>query len=174
MRLEFKSARRARTRHSEPVILLLVHGTKFAIAASAVDEIRKVEGLQPFTARFLDPKLNKVRHYMERKGKRLFVVDCGLHLAMSAVKGDRLVLLRDIPAAVLVESIERRAEIETLIALPQAFRGAERAWYRGLTIIDEQVIPVLEPQAFVTKGEVAVLQATADKLIKAQAAGATA
>jgi hypothetical protein len=54
---------------------------------------------------------------------------------------------------VLVDRIERMAEIPAVYALPQAFSGAERRWYRGLAFVDDVVIPVIQPAGFLTLEE---------------------
>ena len=62
-------------------------------------------------------------------------------------------ILRDAPVAVLVNRIEEMAEMRVLLALPQSFRGEERAWYRGLTVLDRKVLPVANPLGFLTTRE---------------------
>ena len=69
-------------------------------------------------------------------------------------------VLRHAPAAVMVDAIERMQEIDSIQALPAAFRGEERNWYRGLTVVKGRVIPVVRPEAFLTKAEAVLLQAT--------------
>jgi chemotaxis signal transduction protein len=68
-------------------------------------------------------------------------------------------LLRHTPVAVKVDGIERMQEIHSIQALPEAFKGEERNWYRGLTLIDGQVVPVVRSEAFLTKAEVTLLKA---------------
>jgi chemotaxis signal transduction protein len=67
--------------------------------------------------------------------------------------------LRGSAAAVLVDHTDRIIEIGAVHALPRAFQGEERQWYRGLAMIDERVVPVVDPAAFMSKSEHAVLQA---------------
>jgi hypothetical protein len=62
-------------------------------------------------------------------------------------------MLRQIRVAVLVDKIERMAELSGLHALPRAFVGTERQWYRGLACLDDQVIPVVSPMGFLTSQE---------------------
>jgi hypothetical protein len=45
-----------------------------------------------------------------------------------------------------------------LLALPISFRGEERAWYRGLTVLDRKVLPVANPLGFLTAGELQRLE----------------
>jgi len=46
-----------------------------------------------------------------------------------------------------------------LQALPKAFCHEERQWYRGLTSLDQSVVPVLAPEGFLTPEEMALLDA---------------
>jgi hypothetical protein len=52
-----------------------------------------------------------------------------------------------------VDRIERMAEIAAIHALPRAFAGEERRWYRGLTYLEDHVIPVIQPSGFLTTDE---------------------
>jgi hypothetical protein len=45
-----------------------------------------------------------------------------------------------------------------LQALPQAFCNEERTWYRGVTALDQNVIPVVNPEGFLTSEEIALLE----------------
>jgi hypothetical protein len=49
------------------------------------------------------------------------------------------------------------AEVGALHPLPQAFCGKEREWYRGLVVLGEgaaeQVVPMVEPEAFLSRKE---------------------
>jgi hypothetical protein len=47
-----------------------------------------------------------------------------------------------------------------LQALPQAFHNEERDWYRGLTAIDQTVIPVVKPEGFLTPDELLLLDSS--------------
>jgi chemotaxis signal transduction protein len=146
------------SRRSEPVILFTVGATRFAIAANAVDEIRNMDGLQPAPpARH--PKLAKIKHLLEREHKMYFVVDANLHYHMFPSKHARVLVLRDSVVAVLVDNIERMAEITLLHPLPHAFTGEERGWYRGLVVLDEQVVPVVSPASFLSKAEHSLMSA---------------
>jgi hypothetical protein len=46
-----------------------------------------------------------------------------------------------------------------LQALPKAFCHEERQWYRGLTTLEQSVVPVVEPAGFLTPEEMALLDA---------------
>ena len=83
-----------------------------------------------------------------------------------------MLLLRNSCVAVTVDSIDRMAEITQLHSLPYAFRGEERSWYRGVAVIGEKVVPVMNPAAFLNSEELAIVEADAPS--RTQAKGATA
>ena len=157
MKLGRIERRKTRSRRSEAVILFTVGPHNFAIAAQAVEEIRSNDGIVAFSHGF--GRVQKVRHYLHRDGKNYFVVDANVHLHMLSSKCTRLLLLRDHPVALTAGHIERMAEITTLHPLPRAFSGEERKWYRGLALIGEDVVPVLEPAALLYGAELAALAA---------------
>lgn len=175
-----RATRKSKAKTTEDMIVFTLHGCRFAIAASAVDEIRNMDGLIPHDAA---GKVSKIRYTLVRQdggredsapasGARrnignsaegddvYFVVEASAHFGVPTAKASRVLLLRDCATAVLVDGIDRMMQVSTVIALPLAFAGEERSWYRGLTVVDEQVIPVINPAAFLSKAEVATLQAS--------------
>jgi len=145
----------------EDVILFTVGGFRFAIAAYAVGEIRGTEGLRPYTAVPGSNRIGKVEFILERNGETYFVVDSAKHFSLirsAALSAARVLILRKTCAAVLVDSTDRMTEITVLLALPQAFTGDERNWYRGLTILNDDVVPVVNQDAFLSKAEAAILK----------------
>ena len=154
----------------EAVILFAVGGFNMAIAAHAVEEIRNTGGVKPLPAGTATGRLAKFKGMLERDRKRYFVVDSNLHFRLFPSKASRLLVLRGSAAAVLVDHTDRIIEIGAVHALPRAFQGEERQWYRGLAMIDERVVPVVDPGAFMSKSEFAVLQAA---LAGAEAAEST-
>lgn len=166
------SERKYPARHGEAVILFNIATTKFAIAANSVDEIRNMDGVRALPPGFAYSRYPKVKHIFDREQKMYFVVDANLHFKILPSRGTRLLVLRRSNVAVQVDNIDRMAEITTLHALPRAFEGDERHWYRGLALIGEDVVPVVSPDAFLGKAEIAVLQACAAQL--SAAAEATA
>jgi chemotaxis signal transduction protein len=153
----------------EDVILFTVGGFKFAIAANAVSEIRSMEDLRPFSAGSY-ARLSKIEFTLERNGISHFVVDGARHFHLAASRPTRVLILRQIAAGVLVDSTDRMTEISVLHALPQAFSGDERAWYRGLAILNGEVVPVVNQTAFLSKAEALVLKNIADQFKGAAAA----
>ena len=161
MKLGKLESRKPRVSRSEAVIVFAVGGTTFAIAAAAVEEIRGPQGLRPLVCDAAHGSLAKVGHTLERAGKTFFVVDAAFHFHAPRVQPSRLLMLRNSTVAVAVESIDRMAEIQRLSPLPAAFRGDERRWYRGLALIAGEVVPVVDPEMFLTRAEQMVVLASA-------------
>jgi chemotaxis signal transduction protein len=162
--------RKPRSRRGEAIILFAVGPYRFGISAQAVEEIRNHDGLRSFAHGFA--RAHKVRHTLARDRKTYFVVDATMHLRILSSRAARLLVLRDRAVALSVDSIDRMAEITTLHPLPRAFQGEERAWYRGLALIGEDIVPVLEPAVLLSKTELAALEAALPKDVAlAKAAG---
>jgi chemotaxis signal transduction protein len=141
------------------MILFCVAGVKFAIAANAVDEIRDLDGLKTFSG-ITHPRLTKVKYTLERQNRVYFVVDAGAHFRLHEHRPARLLVLRSAKAAVMVDEIEHMHEVQTVLPLPRAFSGEERDWYRGLTVIEGRVVPVLRAETFLTRAEATLLRAS--------------
>ena len=148
-----------RDRIGETVILFFVGTARFAIAAQAVEEIREIDELQEFHFGSPHEKLDKVRQMFMRQGKTYFVVNAAEHFRLAPGNPARLLVLRHAPGSVAVDSIERMQEIHAIHELPDAFCGEERNWYRGLTLIRGQVVPVVRAESFLTKAEGTLLAA---------------
>lgn len=159
MRISQPQHRSRAASRTETVILFSVGGSTFAIAANAVDEIRDLAGLQEFHLGMPYHKLSKVKATLERQGKRYFAVDAAAHFRLPHAQPTRLLVLRHLPVAVIVDGIDRMQDIHTVHALHEAFLGEERRWYRGLTLLKGKVVPVVYPQAFLTKAETTLLNA---------------
>ncbi len=142
----------------EGVILFSVGGFKFAIAAGAVKEIRGTEGLQDFALGRVSSRLEKLRHTLERGGTTYFVVDAARHFQLSKSTPARVLILRNAPTAVLVDATDRMMDISALHALPRAFTGDERVWYRGRAVVSGEVVPVVNPAAFLSKAELELVR----------------
>jgi hypothetical protein len=59
----------------------------------------------------------------------------------------------------LIDGIEKMATMTRLQALPLSFCHEERRWYRGLTALDQSVVPVVRPEGFLSPEELALLDA---------------
>ncbi|HEY6903775.1 MAG TPA: chemotaxis protein CheW [Candidatus Acidoferrales bacterium] len=150
--LETGAKRRPSSRR-ETVILFVVAGQMFAIAADSVQEIRSTDSLSGAANEMEQAVVPKVRHTIERNRRTYFVVNAGAHFNLPATRPALVLILRELRVAVLVDRIERMAEIPAVYALPQAFSGPERRWYRGLAFVDDLVIPVIQPAGFLTLEE---------------------
>lgn len=139
-----------RPRHPERVILFFVSNQMFAIAAEAVQEIRSTDSLAGAAIEIENPELPKVRHTIERGRHTYYVVNACLHFGLPVARPALVLILRQTRVVVLVDRIERMAEILAVHSLPAAFSGDERRWYRGLAYLDDVVIPVIDPAGFLT------------------------
>lgn len=145
---------------SEQVILFRIGEQEFAIAANAVKEIRSTDNLAASAARLPLPELRKVRQTIKRGQRSLYVVHGATLFGLPPTPATLVFLLRGSRAALQVDVIDRMATISRLIALPSAFCGGERAWYRGLVALDDTVVPVINPDGLLTAGEIELLDAT--------------
>lgn len=147
----------------EAVILFQVGENMFAISATAVEEIRNTDGLRKIGVAGHE-SIPKVKYILTREGREYHVVDAAQYFRMLPAHCTRVLVLRNSRAAVLVSHIDRMAEIGNVVALPQAFQGEERNWYRGLTVFDAagempSVVPVVRPETFLTPTELQALEA---------------
>ena len=94
-----------------------------------------------------------MRHSIERGRRTYYVVNAGAHFGLPVTRPALVLILRQFRVAVLVDRIERMAEIPACIRCLMAFTGDERRWYRGLAYLDDSVIPVVEPAGFLTPEE---------------------
>jgi len=153
MRPTRQNRRKIHTR-GQPVVLFTVGEVTFAITASAVNEIQTLQGALPIRS------MGKVRHSLIRDGRRYWVVDANFHFGLLPTHSDRVLLLTDSPVAVKVDAIERMTEILRVLPLPNAFQNDERHWYLGLALIDGKVIPVVNPNSFLSHFDLNALEAT--------------
>jgi chemotaxis signal transduction protein len=142
----------------EDVIVFAVGGYKLAIAAGAVKEIRGLDDLHGFTLGGISARIAKLKYTLERNGTTYFVVDAAQHFQLPASNTSRVLVLRNTPTGVLVDSTDRIMEISALHALPPAFTHEERGWYRGLAVVNGIVVPVVNHNAFLNRLELEVLR----------------
>jgi chemotaxis signal transduction protein len=162
-----------RARPSEAVILFCIANQTFAIAADAVQEIRSTDSLGGTAIEIEQADVPKVRHLVERARRTYYVVSGCAHFGLRVTRPTLVLILRQIRAAVLVDSIERMVDVTTIHPLPRAFEGQERKWYRGLTYLEDRVIPVIYPGGFLSTEEFARLdQAAAVSVATQQLEGA--
>jgi chemotaxis signal transduction protein len=154
-------AKPRRGKRSEQVILFNAGHRTFAIAAESVQEIRSTDSLGSAAVEMEQAEVAKVKHLVERGGRNYFIVNACTHFGLRITRPTLVLILRQIRAAVLVDGIERMEELATIHALPKAFRGPERDWYRGLAYLEDTVIPVVNPSGFLTHAEFERLDAAA-------------
>jgi len=94
-----------------------------------------------------EPTLPKVRHMFRRGEQNLYVVNGAVHFDCAFARFADL-LLRRSRTALLIDGIEKMTTMTRLQALPAAFCHEERVWYRGLTVLDQNVIPAVSPEGF--------------------------
>jgi chemotaxis signal transduction protein len=150
-----------------PVILFTIGDNLFAIGAAAVNEIQSLQGLQPLGAQ--PRQFGKVRHTIIREGRRYWVVDGNIHFGMLPTRSTRVLLLGSVPVALKVDAIVRMTEVQRVLPLPQAFQGEERNWYTGLSLVDETVVPVVSPDAFLSHYDMTTLESLAAEPAKVTA-----
>ena len=139
-----------------PVILFTIGEQLFAIDAALVNEIQSLQGLQPLGTQ--PRQFGKVRHTVTREGRRYWVVDGNVHLGMMPTHSTRVLLLDHTPVALKVDAIVRMTEISRVLALPHAFHGEERHWYKGLALIDGTVVPVINADSLLSHYDMTALE----------------
>ena len=149
---------KARALRTEQVILFRVSGQLFAISSASVQEVRGVDSLAGSASALSVAEVPKVRHLVHRGDRSFFVVSAATHFGLPAAPGLLVFILRKTRTALLIDGIEKMATMTRLQALPQAFCSEERQWYRGLTDLDQNVIPVVEPEGFLTASDLTLLE----------------
>jgi chemotaxis signal transduction protein len=147
---------------SEQVILFRVGGQLFAISSASVQEVRSVDSLAGSSTEISVPQLKKIRHIVQRGDTSLFVVNGAAHFGLPQTPGGLVFVLRRTRTALLVDGIDKMISMTRLQWLPNAFCREERLWYRGLTSLDQMVIPVVSPEGFLTVDEISLLDSLID------------
>lgn len=112
-----------------PVILFTAGGVRFAVEASEVEEIR-------------DAEERGAIHGL--KGTQ--AIDFALRVGLGAGRMERFVVLKPGDCSLGVSEVERMTSLPKVAPLPALFRGAERQWYRGLLLLEKEVIPLVRPE----------------------------
>jgi len=145
-------------RATEQVVVFSIGEYTFAISAAAVQEIRNTDSLGGMVMVLESVIVPKVRHVIERDSRSYYVVSGFDHFHLPASRPTTILILAKAPTAILVDRIEEMAEMRTIVTLPRSFHGKERAWYRGLTILEGKVVPVVDPKGFLTVDELQSLR----------------
>jgi chemotaxis signal transduction protein len=146
------------TRPREQVAVFSIGQYSFVISAASVQEIRSTDSLGGAVVELDRPVLRKVRHIVERDSRAYYVVSGYEHFHLPQSRPTTVLILRNAPAAILVDQIEEMVEMRVLLALPHSFAGEERMWYRGLTVLDRRVLPVVNPMGFLNPRELKQLE----------------
>jgi chemotaxis signal transduction protein len=148
---------------SEQIILFRASSQLFAISSASVQEVRSVDSLASAAVQVNESSVAKVRHAIRRTERNrdltLYVVNAPLHFGLRATPAALIFLLRNSRIALLVDGIEKMTTMTRLLAVPGAFCHEERSWYRGLTVLDQNVVPVVNPAGFLTAEELSLLDA---------------
>jgi len=126
------------SRRGEPVVIFRLGSQRFIIASAEVEEIRDLPpgNLPPAVA-----TRGNCRPIPVIAADRIFGV--------SSVKLEQLLVLKARRVAVAISQIEGMAELREIVALPRGFHGLERSWYRGLGLVRQQIMPVVNAAIFV-------------------------
>lgn len=142
---------------SEQIILFRVSGVLLAICSASVQEVRSVESIAGITQELPESSLRKARHALRRGDRPFYVVNGALHFGLPPAPASLVFVLQHTRTALLVDGIERMTSITRLQALSHAFCHEERRWYRGLTALDQIVVPVVNPDGFLSFEEQTLL-----------------
>lgn len=144
---------------TEQIILFRASNQIFAISSASVQEVRSADSLVGSAVEVNEPSIGKVRHAIRRGDRNLYVVNASLHFELHPSPTALIFVLRKSRVALLVDGIEKMTTMTRLQALPGAFCHEERLWYRGLTMLEQNVVPVVNPSGFLTAQEIALLDA---------------
>jgi chemotaxis signal transduction protein len=157
---------------SEQIILFRAGGQLFAISSASVQEVRSIESVTITGRTVSRPEIPKVQHFVQRGEASLYVVNAAMHFGLAPEAPELVFVLRRTRTALLVDGIDRMASMTRLQALPQSFCHEEREWYRGLTALDQSIIPVIKPEGVLTEDQLFALDATMLQNHEAKAAAA--
>jgi chemotaxis signal transduction protein len=162
--MQFAAAHKAPHARTEQIILFRCSTQVFAISSASVQEVRSVDTLPGSPMEIDEPSLPKVRHMFRRGEQNLYVVNGAVHFGLRPSPASLIFLLRKARTALLIDGIEKMTTMTRLQALPAAFCHEERVWYRGLTVLDQSVIPVVSPEGFLSTDELFLLDTLAGRM----------
>jgi chemotaxis signal transduction protein len=142
---------------TEQIILFRCSSEIFAISSSSVQEVRSVDSLAGAETDITGSSVAKVRHAIRRNDKNIYVVNGAIHFGLRPSPASLIFLLRNLRVALLIDGIEKMSTMSRLQALPPAYCHEERNWYRGLTVLDQNVVPVVNPHGFLLQEELMLL-----------------
>lgn len=145
---------------SEQIIVFRICGELFAVSSASVQEVRSTDSFSGASTEISVAGLRKVRHVVRRGDRSLFIVSGAQHFDLPPTPGALVFVLRKTRTALLVDGIEKMTAMTRLQSLPKSFCHEERLWYRGLTTVEQAVIPVVNPEGFLSPDELALLDAS--------------
>lgn len=148
-----------RALRSEQIILFRIGEQLFAVSSASVQEVRSADTLSSTATEISIPDVPTVRYFMRRGEQVLFLVDGAAHFGLPASGGILAFVLRNTRTVLLVHSIEKMSFMTRLQGLPLTFCHEERLWYRGLTALDQTVVPVVRPEGFLSPENLTQLDA---------------
>jgi len=157
--MNFPPAEKSHQPRTEQIILFRVSGQIFAISSASVQEVRSVDNIAGMARDLPESHLKKVRHSIRRGDRTLYIVNAALHFGLQPQPASLVFFLRRTRTALLIDGIEKMTTMTRLQALSHAFQGEERNWYRGLTALDQTVVPVVHPEGFLSLEELTLLEA---------------
>jgi len=143
---------------TEQIILFRVSGQTFAISSASVQEVRSVDNIAGMARDLPESHLSKVRHSIRRGDRTLYIVNAAIHFGLQPHPASLVFFLRRTRTALLIDGIDKMTTMTRLRALSLAFQGEERNWYRGLTALDQAVVPVVHPEGFLSLEELTLLE----------------
>jgi chemotaxis signal transduction protein len=161
--MRFESTHKAPAVRSEQIIIFRSSSQLFAISSSSVQEVRSVDSLAGVAKEINVPGIRTVRHALQRGERSIFVVNLALHFGLHPTPAALIFLLRKSRVALLLDGIEKMTTMTQLQALPAAFHHEEHRWYRGLTVLEQNVLPVINPAGFLSDAELFQLDLAANQ-----------
>ncbi len=155
--MRFAPTPKSHPARTEQIILFRAGNQIFAISSASVQEVRSVDNLASAAADVNEPAVSKVKHAIRRGEQNMYVVNAAAHFGLRPTPAALIFMLRKSRVALLIDGIEKMTTMSHLQALPGAFCHEECVWYRGLTVLDQNVIPVVTPGGFLTAEEICKL-----------------
>ena len=112
-----------------PVILFTAGGIRFAVDASEVAEIRDGAERGAFNG-----------------FKGTVAIDFAERVGLGVGRLEHFVVLKPGNCSLGVTAVERMTALPRVAPLPGLFRGAERQWYRGLLLLENEVVPLVRTE----------------------------
>ena len=161
--MRFEPTHKIPAARSEQIILFRSSSQLFAVSSASVQEVRSVDSLAGLASEINVPNIRKVRHMLQRAERTIYVVNVALHFGLKPSPAGLIFLLRRSRIALLLDGIEKMSTMTRLQALPAAFSHEERYWYRGLTVLEQNVFPVINSTGFLTTEEFQQLDLAVEK-----------